>query len=166
MRRGPLALIGCALLAGCGSSAHPTTTTSSATGTTRDPTAQLEQAVRSAVASNAYLSNWVLWHNVVPSWATQSTGGPALAALRNAAATRSGQRLRLRGISPHFDVLAITLDPSYLQATATVKEQGEVRPYQNGRPGRRLIRVDDVARLELRRSGPGARFVVWKVGAA
>lgn len=165
MRRTLIALAVCALLAGCGSSSTPkTAATATTTTTVANPTAQLEQAVRSAIKSNGELSNWVLWHNAVPSWATQSTRGPALVALRQAAAARSAQHLRMLGISPRFDVVAIALDPSYLQARATVKEQGEVRPYQHGKPLRHAIKVDDVARLELRRVG--ARFVVWKVEAA
>jgi hypothetical protein len=165
MRRTLVALAACALIAGCGSSSIPkTAATTTTTTTTASPTAQLEQAVRSAIKSNGELSNWVLWHNAVPSWATRSTGGPALAALRHAAAARSAQHLRMLGLSPHFDVVAIALDPSYSQATATVREQGEVRPYQHGKPLRHLIKVDDVAHLELRRAG--ARFVVWKVEAA
>jgi uncharacterized protein YceK len=165
MRRILIALTVCALLAGCGSSSTPkTAATTTTTTTVASPTAELEKAVRSAIKSNGELSNWVLWHNTVPSWATQSTSGPALAALRHAAAARSAQHLRMLGISPRFDVVAIVLAPSYLTATATVKEQGQVRPYQDGKPLRHVIKVDDVARLELRRAG--AQFVVWKVEAA
>jgi hypothetical protein len=168
MRRTLLTLIGCALLAGCGGSSHTTnaSSTPSSTTTAPDSAVQLEQAVHRAVESNASLSNWVLWHNEVPSWATQSTGGPALAALRSSAAGRRTQHLQVRGISPRFAVLSITLDPSYQSATAVIKETGEVRPYRDGKSLGHPIKVNETARLEFRRAGSEARFVVWKVGPA
>lgn len=168
MRGRLLVLIGCALFAGCGSTRSHTASsaTKSTAATIPNPTARLEQAVRQAVASNASLSNWVLWHNSVPAWAVQSTAGPALAALRGSAAERQHQHLQMLGISPHFDVLSVTLAPSYTAATVIVRERGNVRPYRNGKPLGRPIKVDENARLELRRSGTALRFVVWKVESA
>lgn len=164
MRRALPLLASCALLlAGCGGGGHPAASSTSTTTTTANPVAQLEQAVRRAVSSNASLSNWVLWHNRVPTWATRSTGGPALVALRHSAAERQRQHLRMRGISPQFHVLSIALSPSYTTATATVREKGGVRPYRKGKPLGKPIAVNEDARIQLRRDGKSQRFVVWKV---
>jgi hypothetical protein len=168
MRR-PLALpmCVCALIAGCGGAAahHPATSNPPNKTTTTDPTAQVEGAVREAVVVNFSLSNWVLWHDSLPAWATRSTGGPALVALRTAAASRQRQHLQIRGISPHLDVLSIALAPSYAEATATVKETGELREYSKGKPTGKPSRVNEKYRLNLHRAGSVLRFVVWKVEA-
>src|SRR5487761_1610015 len=110
-----LALPVCALIAGCGGAAahHPATSNPTPKTTTANPAAQGEGAVREAIVANFSLSNWVLWHDSLPVWATHSTGGPALVALRNAAAARQRQHLQIRGISPHLDVVSIALAPSY-----------------------------------------------------
>ncbi|MHB1836556.1 MAG: hypothetical protein ACYCXW_16535 [Solirubrobacteraceae bacterium] len=74
--------------------------------------------------------------------------------------------MRLRGISPHFDVLSISLAPSFTQASVTVREQGELRSYSNGRPLGKASKVKETYRVQLRRSsGQAPRFVVWKVEA-
>jgi uncharacterized protein YceK len=169
MRRTLLALLVCLLIAGCGgggSHTASTTTTSTTTTTTVNATAQLEQAVRRAIALNSELSNWVLWHNVIPTWAARSTGGPALAALRSAAGGRRHEHLRMRGVSPQFHVVSVTLSPSFTQAVAVVLVKGEVRPYRHGKLLGHAIKVNEKARLHLRRTGTASTFVVWKVEAA
>lgn len=167
-RRLALSVCVCALIAGCGGAAahHPATSNPSPKTTTTDPAAQVEGAVREAIVGNFSLSNWVLWHDSLPVWATHSTGGPALVALRNAAAARQRQHLQIRGISPHLDVLSIALAPSYAEATATVKESGELREYSKGKPTGKPSRVNETYRLNLHRAGSALRFVVWKVEAA
>jgi hypothetical protein len=170
MRRALPALLACALIAGCGGGGSdapgkPKASTTTPT-TTVNATAQLEQEVRRAIALNSELSNWVLWHNVIPRWAARSTGGPALAALRSAAATRRHEHLQMLGVSPHFHVVSITLSPSFTQAVAVVLVKGEVRPYRRGKLLGHAIKVDEKARLDLRRTGAASTFVVWKVEAA
>ncbi len=169
MRRTLLALLVCLLIAGCGgggSHTASTTTTSTTTTTTVNATAQLEQGVRRAIALNSELSNWVLWHNVIPTWAARSTGGPALAAMRSAAAGRRHEHLQMRGVSPQFHVVSVTLSPSFTQAVAVVLVKGEVRPYRHGKLLGHAIKVNEKARLHLRRAGTASTFVVWKVEAA
>lgn len=167
MRRTLPVLLACALLAGCGgASTHTTSTTKASTTTATTPvnaTAQLEQGVRRAIALNAELSNWVLWHNSIPAWSARSTGGPALAALRSSAATRRHGHLQVRGISPRFQIISITLSPSYTRAVAVVRETGEVRPYRNGKVLGHPVKVNEKAHLQLRRTGSGSAFVVWQV---
>jgi hypothetical protein len=163
MRRTPLAMVGCVLLAGCGGGAHNTTTATQRKSASLNAAIQLEQAVRSAVQLNAQLSNYVLWHNSVPSWAVRSTDGPALTSLRGSAAERSAQRLQLRGVSQRVAILNIALDPSYLSATAKVRETGSVVPYRRGRRLGHPIRLDEVAQIELHRTSSSPQFVVWKV---
>lgn len=163
-------LVSTAVIAGCGGGSKQSSSDRSSSPMTtsgvQNPTGVLQQAVRAAIRSNAELSNWVLWHNAIPSWAGQSTRGAALDALRASAAARRRQHLQMLGVSPHFEILSITLDPSYTVATAVVRERGEVRPYRDGRQLGQPIKVNDVARLELRRTGSATHFVVWGVKAA
>jgi uncharacterized protein YceK len=170
MRRAMSALLACALLAGCGGAgSHTTSTTKASTTTATTPisaTAQLEQGVRHAITLNSELSNWVLWHNIIPTWAARSTGGPALTALRSAAAARRHEHLQMLGVSPQFRVVSITLSPSFTQAVAVVLVKGEVRPYRHGKLLGHAIKVNEKAQLDLRRTGTTSTFVVWKVGAA
>ena len=70
-----------ALTAGCGGSNGSTAATSSTdakTTSTRASEATLKAAVRAAIRDNVQLLLYVLWHNQIPGWATQSTRGPAL----------------------------------------------------------------------------------------
>jgi hypothetical protein len=169
MRRTLPALLACLLIAGCGGAGNTATTTKTSTttaATTVNATAQLEQGVRRAIALNSELSNWVLWHNVVPTWAARSTGGPALTALRSAAAARRHEHLQMRGVSPQFHVVSVTLSPSFTQAVAVVLVKGEVRPYRHGKLLGHAIKVNEKARLHLRRTDTASTFVVWKVEAA
>jgi hypothetical protein len=161
------ALLAVAVLAlaggGCGSS-HTAATTSTVVHSV-DPTTRLEHAVRVALAANHRLSGYVLWHNVVPSWATQSTRASALAALRASARDRRSQGIRIRPLADHIKVLDLRISPSYSSATATVRDSGLVVPYRDGRRLGRTIRLDERARVELRRIGEAPRFVVWRVSA-
>ena len=136
----------------------PLTTTTPGTGE-----AALKRAVRTALSGNRRLSIYVLWNNRIPAWAERSTRGPALAALRAAAADRRRQRIRVRLISDRFQVLSISLDPSFATATATARGRQRVRPHVNGRPGARTVELTETARIELRRLGTLNRFVVWRV---
>jgi len=140
----------------------PTTTTTASQSNTP---AALEQAVRSAVQTNAQLSSYVLWHNVVPSWATRSTSGPALRALRDSAAERGAQHLQIRTVSQRVAIVSIGLDPSYLSATAKVRESGSVVSYRRGHPSGHPRQLNEVAQVELHRMGSSPRFRVWKVGS-
>lgn len=171
MRRTLPALLACLCIAGCGGGssdrAASTTKTSTTTTTTAvNATAQLEQGVRRAITLNGELSNWVLWHNSIPIWAARSTGGPALAALRSAAAARRHEHLQMLGVSPQFHVISITLSPSFSQAVAVVTVKGEVVPYRQGKRLGHAIKETERARLHLRRVGAGPTFVVWKVESA
>ena len=136
----------------------PLTTTTPGTGE-----AALKRAVRTALSGNRRLSIYVLWNNRIPAWAESSTRGPALAALRAAAADRRRQGIRVRLISDRFQVISISLDPSYARATATARGRQRVRPHVNGRPGARTVELTETARIELRRLGTLNRFVVWRV---
>jgi len=156
------AIIGCCA---CGGSSSHTTETTGTAARRVDPTTQLEHAVRTALAANHHLSGYVLWHDAVPSWATQSTRASALAALRASARDRRSQGIRIRPLVDHVDVLDVQISPSYASATATVRDTGVVAPYRDGRRLGRTIRLDERARVELRRIGDALRFVVWRVSA-
>lgn len=142
--------------------ARPTEPT--ATATAPPGSAGLERAVRDAVDENHRLSVYVLWHNMLPAWATDSTRGPALVALRTAAADRRKQGVRVKLVSDRFRITSVRLDPSYTRATAIASGRQRVRPhYLNGQPRGRAVDLNERARIELRRVGRSGRFVVWNV---
>ncbi|MGH7187677.1 MAG: hypothetical protein ACREU5_04620 [Burkholderiales bacterium] len=155
-----------ALTAGCGGSNGSTAATSSTdakTTSTRASEATLKAAVRAAIRDNVQLSTYVLWHNQIPAWATQSTRGPALSALRSAAATRRRQGIQIKNLSGHYTVTSIALAPSYAAATAVIRSHQRVAPYKAGhRLGRAIVGADH-ARVQLRRLGNTQRFIVWSV---
>jgi hypothetical protein len=138
----------------------PTTTTSSETGR-----AALQRAARRALQENDRLSGYVLWFNRIPHWATRSTRGPALAALRTSAAERRQRGIRVRTLASRLEVTSMDLDPSYTRATAILRSVQRVRPYEGGKPSGRAVKLDERARVELRRLGSSERFVVWKLSA-
>jgi hypothetical protein len=136
----------------------PPTTTAPETGE-----AELKEAVRGALSANRSLSVYVLWNNRIPAWAKRSTRGPALAAMREGAADRRRRGIRVRLLSDRYQILSIRIDPSYTRATATARGRQRVRPHLNGKPGARIVQLDERARIELRRLGGSTRFVVWRV---
>jgi hypothetical protein len=153
------------LVAGCeGAKSHaaPTAIRDSKTSQGNERAALLK-AVRTAVAANARLSGVVLWTNVIPSSADRSTGGPALASLRSAAAGRRKQGIRIRTLSEHTQVLSIDLKAPYTQATVVVRARETLAPYKAGRRLGRAINLNERARIELRRSDHANRFLVWSV---
>lgn len=168
MRRALPILGGCTLLlAGCGSAAHPASvSTTSTTTPTPNPTAQLQQAIRTALQDNARVSDYVLEHNAIPSWAGKSTAGPALAGMRGSAAQRRSGHLTVRVISNEVQVRAIDLDPSYTTATAIVTDRSRVLPYRNGRALGKDVKSSEKTRFELHRVGNTMSFVVWRVAPA
>jgi hypothetical protein len=152
--------------AACGStSANPPTQASTAriAGTSTDSTAALDLAVRRALRANYQLSGYVLWHNVLPLDAQRSTRGPALAALRNAAAQRRKRGIRIRPVTGRLTIASVVVDPSFTRATAMTIAIGRVRPYENGHAEPREIGVHERARVQLRRLGSSQQFVVWQV---
>ena len=100
----------------------PPGTTSTTTGE-----AALKDAVRQALRRNDRLSGYVLWRNRVPTWATQTTRGPALVTLRQSAADRRKRGVRIRTLANRLEISSIELDPSYTTATATVRSIQRVR---------------------------------------
>jgi hypothetical protein len=163
------AVIGCSaiaiLAAGCGSGgshAGLSTSTPATTASRVSEQARLENAVRLAVQQNFKLSLYVLWHNEIPAWASRSTGGPALAALRASAVTRRGRDIRIRPIKTSLRIQAIRIHASYATATAVADSKQRVRPYEAGKPQPKLIALHERARLTLKRVGSSDRFIVWK----
>jgi hypothetical protein len=166
------ALISCLAVAlvavGCGGGGSHAALSTSTPATTTDRMSEqvrLEAGVRAAVKQNFKLSLYVLWHNAIPAWASRSTGGPALAALRASAATRRGRGIRIRPIKTALRVRAISVDASYMTATAVADSRQRVRPYESGKPQPKLIALHERARLTLRRVGSSDRFIVWKAVA-
>jgi hypothetical protein len=156
---------GCGGGSGSGSVSPGTTTTRLETTaqTAQVTIATLKGGVRATIRENVKLSTFVLWHNQIPRWATQSTRGPALAALRNAAATRKSQGIQIKNLSGRYAIISIKLAPSYALATALIKSHQRVAPYKAGRRLGRAIVGDDHALIELHRIGNSHRFVVWDV---
>jgi hypothetical protein len=159
-----IALLFTILAAGCGSTHHAATPTSTASTTTRtDPQATLTRAVRTALEENFHLSLYVLWHNHIPTWAVRSTRGSALAGLRDSAAARRKRGIRIRPLKATLLVESIKLDPSYMHATVIAESRQCVRRYDTGRPPGRAVALNEKARFSLRRLGNSQRFIVWEV---
>ncbi len=152
---------------GCGG-AGKTSTTASHNGSTTTSISQpgtpavLEQAVRTALNENGRLSTYVLWNNTIPSWASHSTAGRALASLTASATGRQRQGVRVRSLSEQLKILSIQLEPSYTSATATIVASGQVAVYKHGRR-ERTVTLNEHDRLTLHRVGQAVRFVVWEV---
>jgi hypothetical protein len=167
MRRTLITLAGCALLAGCGSSSIPkTAATAKTTATVANPASLLEQSVRSALVANARVSDYVLEHNAIPTYASESTSGPALAGMRGSAAQRKTGHISVRVLSDKVEVVSIELDPSFATATARVSERSSVVPYRKGRALGKPVHATEKARFVLHRVDSGSRFVVWSVASA
>lgn len=162
-----MAVLAAALaVAGCGDSTTHATAASTQPSTTTSQQATpavLEQAARTAIEQNATVSDYVLWRNAIPSWASQSTAGPALAGMRGSAAQRNRGGVRVRVLTGGVKVRSIALNPSYLSATAAVVEESRVRVYKKGHPERRTITLKEPAQVQLHRVGNETKFVVWKL---
>lgn len=167
MRRlAPILIVIVVALAGCdGGNDEVTTQPPPLTTTSETGKAALEGAARRALRENDRLSGHVLWSNRIPGWAPRSTRGPALAALRASAADRRRRGIRVRTLTSKLEVVSIYLDPSYTSATAMIRSVQRVRPYEGGRPSGRAVKLDERARVELRRLGASDRFVVWRLTA-
>jgi hypothetical protein len=161
-----LAIVVAALATGCGGSnnsvAAPSTTGATATST-RTSDASLKAGVRAALRANLRLSLYVLWHNHIPAWATQSTRGPALKALRASAASRRRQGIQIKNLRGHSTIISIELAQSYTSAIAEIRDTRSVAPYKAGhRLGRAIVGTDH-SRVQLHRLGNTQRFIVWRV---
>lgn len=166
-KTGLMLVVFIALAAGCGGTSGNTAATTASTDTpatsTRANASTLKASVRTAIAANLKLSIYVLWNNEIPNWGTRSTRGPALKALRDAAATRRQQGIQIKNLSGRQRVVSITLAPSYATATAVIRDHRKVAPYKSGHRLGRAIVGDEHSRLELHRLGNTKRFVVWRV---
>lgn len=153
------------LNAGCGSSAgtNAANATETKSTATQISTATLKTGVRAALNANLELSLYVLWHNRIPVWATGSTRGPALQALRSAATTRRQQGIQIKNLSGRQTIVSITLAPSYSTAIAVVRDQRRVAPYKSGHRLGKAITGTENSRVQLHRLGNTRRFVVWRV---
>jgi hypothetical protein len=159
-------------VSGCGgsnthTSASRTQPARSQSTTTGEQTtlAALERTARSALEQNHTLSDYVLSHNTIPSWASQSAAGPALAAMRNSAAQRRVGKVQVRVLTSAVEIRLVQLDPSYTRATASVVERSRVRVYQHGRAVGGVRTLNEPARVELRRVDDKTAFVVWRLTA-
>jgi len=155
------------LATGCGGSKHPSSTsraTATTASTSADAEVVLRGAVRDALNANHRVAVQVLWRNVVPSGAMQSTRGPALTSLRTAAANRRRRGIRVRMLSDSYRIVSVRLDPSFATATATARGLQRVQPYgRDGHPSGHAVSLDEKARIELHRLANTNRFVVWRV---
>jgi hypothetical protein len=164
-----VAQVGCVVLAviaaGCGGGGHKAVATAPIATTTRtDPQERLASAVRATLRANHRLAKLVLWRNALPASATESTRGPALAALRSAAAARRRRGIHVKVVFDDFRIESVTLDPSFTRANAIVADPQRVVPYgRDGKPFGQPVRLSEKSRFELRRLGNSQRFVVWQV---
>lgn len=163
------AIVGCVLVgaiaAGCGGGHHAAATSGATTSTVRtDPQERLTAAVRETLRANHRLAKLVLWRNAVPASATSSTRGPALAALRSAAAGRRRRGIHVKVVYDGFRITSVALDPSFTSATAVVVDPQRVRPYgSDGKPLGKEVALSEKSHFVLHRLGSSERFVVWQV---
>lgn len=161
-RRCIVAVFVTTVLAGCGGggSQAPLPAPPETTSATRGGEQVLRSAVLGAVRDNHRLSVRVLLTNRVPVPAP-STAGPALAALRTAAAERESRGLRVRTLRSRYRVLSVRLDPSYSEASATVVDRQTVQlETADGVPVGSQRELVERAVVELRRIPGANRFVV------
>jgi hypothetical protein len=160
-----LILVGVLNVVACSGDSDGSSSTSptSGTGDVADARTRLDAAVREALTENNRLAGYVLWRNVVPTWARRSTRGRALAEMRRATAEARRRGIRVRTISSDLDISDIELDPSYAGATANIRQTGRIRVYRDGRPLGGSSPLSERARVELRRLGRAPRFVVSEV---
>ena len=155
-------------VSGCGGkSAGRTTSSTAGPATAVHPVTHdtLVAAVRRSLSAYHQLSIRCLWSNTIGA-RPAAIAGPALLELRTAIAQRRKRGVRVRVLSDRFRVTTIRLDPSFMTATAVVADPQRVRPYgYDGRPLGNTVRLDEHARIELRRVDRSRRFVVWKVSA-
>lgn len=154
-----------ATVAGCGGGHKAAATTATTTSTVRtDPEKRLTAAVRATLRANHQLAKVALWQNSVPASAISSTRGPALAALRSAAAGRRRRGVHVKVVSDVFRIESVRLDPSFARATAIVVDPQRVQPYgSDGKPLGKPVSLSEKSRFELHRLGRSERFVVWQV---
>lgn len=154
-------------MSGCGagktSTADSRTPSKTKTTTTQQTASSsaLEDAVRRAVLANHVLLTRALLTNEVPT-RSEGAAGPALADLRNAAAQRRSQHVKVRILSEKLTVLAVQLAPTYATATATILNVQRVQAIYGRHRAAPSISREHV-RLELHRIGNTDRFIVWKV---
>jgi hypothetical protein len=153
------------LAAGCGGGHRAAATTAPTITVRADPQKRLTAAVRETLRANHRLAKLVLWRDSVPASATSSTRGPALVALRSAAAGRRRQGIHVKVVSDGFRIVSVTLDPSFTRATAVVVNPQRVRPYgSDGKPLGKPVSLSEKSRFVLHRVGTSERFIVWQVG--
>ena len=152
---------------GCGGGHKAAATAVTTTSTVRaNPEQRLTAAVRETLRANHRLAKLVLWRNSLPGTATSSTRGPALAALRSAAAGRRRRGIHVKVVSDGFRIDSVTLDSSFTRATAIVADPQRVQPYgSDGKPLGQPVSLSEKSRFELHRVGSSERFVVWKVAS-
>jgi uncharacterized protein YceK len=171
------------LLAGCGGGSRhnsPTTqqtvtSTTTTAGTVSTTSTQQTPAkhnarktllagVRAALLANHHLAIRVLWTNRVPTSAVHSTRGSALAGMRASARDRQGRGVRVRMVHDDYRIVSIALGPSLASATAVAQSIQTVVPsHLDGRPLGRSVRLNERARIVLRRLGKSRSFVVWRI---
>lgn len=183
MKRIALTVATALLLAGCGGSSRhsspttqqlvPSTTTTAGVASTtstqqmvakHDARETLRAGVRAALLANHHLALRVLWTNHVPASAPRSTRGPALAGMSASAHDRQNRGVRVRMIRDRYRIASIAFGPSLAGATAVAQSIQTVVPsHLNGHPLGRSVRLNERARIVLRRLGTSNSFVVWRI---
>jgi hypothetical protein len=156
-----LLLVGVSTTANAATQNH-TTTRSQTSGV--PSAAEVHAGVLTALHANHELAVRALWTNHVPAAASESTRGPALAAMRVSAQGRENEHLRVRMMHDSYRIISIRLDPSYASATAVVQSNQKLVPSQlDGRRLGRPVELNERARIELHRIGSSSRFIVWRL---
>jgi hypothetical protein len=184
MNRAVVSIVAVVVLAGCGGTSHqssptvgrsatiataatirPSKTTARTRPSQNNNRQTLEAAMREALVASHHLSVRVLWTNRVPGNATRSVRGPALAGMRASAHDREKKGIRVRMVHDEYRIVSVVLGRSLTTGTAVAESIQTVLPsYLNGRPRGRSIKLDERARISLRRLGTSHAFVIWSIG--
>jgi len=125
--------------------------------------ASVPAEVEATVRADTRVATAALWSDAVPAGAARVLAGPALAALRTAAAARRREGLRLRLLSSQLSV--VSLRPLHGGAIEVVARWSQllVPTDLDGVPRGGQLRLVEQARLLLRHPLRERRLVVWKV---
>jgi hypothetical protein len=125
---------------------------------------RLADAAVAAVRRDEHVAALALWDDRVPSSAARTLIGPALEALRAAAAARRSERIRVRMVRSQLRIVSVSISAGGRAAEVVARWSQRLRVASlAGGPSGPPLSLDEEAALFLQRTPRSARFVVSKV---
>ena len=126
--------------------------------------ARLEAAAIAAVRRDERVAVVALWQDRVPVSAARTLAGPALVALRAAAAGRRAARIRVRMLRSRLRIVSVRLSRGGGSAEVVARWRETLRPASlDGASSGPPLALDEEAALFLRWRPGSGRFVVSRV---